>query len=464
MGDDWLEVTQGPAAGDRLEVGRELSVGRAELGAASFGRDPKLSRTHARFRRAADGGLIVEDLGSANGTFVNGERIDRPAVLAVGDTVQLGGTTLVVRGEQPTHPRRLPSGQPTRIRSGPQPGLEPPDGPPAHSQPPNSRRLRVLSLLGLLLIFAVAGLSVALATRGGGTSKEVLDNSTVVDPLFPVTGLNFSRQVATFKSNSTRAGVNATINWGDGTAPTPGTIGSPIASRNSTYTRAVSGSHTYTRVATYAVTVTVRAANANMDSASNLAVVTNCFCVTKLPTFARSVDLGPVSGHVFVRPPGGGSFAPLTAPREIPVGSQLDATHGSVVVMAATAVTGKPAAGEFDGGLFQILQAQALGGLVDLNLQGTSTASCAAANASPAAQRKSSGRVLGLLHASVSGSFRTRGRYSAGTVRGTEWTTAEQCDGTLTRVQRGVVDVRDFRTGRTTVVPAGQTYLAKSSR
>ena len=463
MGENWLEVTQGPAAGQRLEVERELTVGRAQAGAAALAGDPSLSRSHARFWRAAGGQLLVEDLESANGTFVGGERIERPAVLAVGDTVQLGGATLVVRGDQPAIPGGRPFAQPTRVRARPTSGSVPgaresdprpsgvgaPGGSTASLGAPSRRLLRLLSLLVLLLVLAVGGLSVALAS-GGSTSEAVLRNSTVVASLFPVTSQAFNSQVATFKVSSTRVAVSATIDWGDGTAPTRGTIGSPMASGNGAYTRSVSGSHRYTKVATYAVTVTITAAGAEVDSATNLAVVTNCLYETK-PTFARSVDLGPVSGQVFFRLPGSATSLPLTAPLEIPVGSQLDATHGSLVVWATTAVPGQLAAGVFDGALFQILQPQALGGLVDLRLRASSTAGCVATNAS---------RVLALLQARVSGSFRTEGRFSAATVRGTEWSTTEQCDGTLTRVQQGVVDVKDFQTGQTIAVSAGHTFLA----
>src|SRR5205807_4946903 len=125
--------------------------------------------------------------------------------------------------------------------------------------------------------------------------------------------------------------------WGDGTAPTPGTVGGAVAGANGVATRTVSGSHTYARAATFAVHVTVRASPADSQSGDNLAVVTNCFCVSRLPAFARSVDLGPVSGHVRVKLAGSNAFEALTAPREVPVGSQLDTTHGSVVVMAGTA-------------------------------------------------------------------------------------------------------------------------------
>jgi hypothetical protein len=302
-------------------------------------------------------------------------------------------------------------------------------------------------------------LVVSLVTRGGGSPQRVLAGAPVVAPIFPVTGLKFSGQIATFKVGGAHDAAAATIDWGDGTAPTPGTLGRAVAGAKGVYTRTVSGSHTYARVATYAVNVTVKASPADTQSSDNLAVVTNCFCVARLPAFSRSVDLGPVSGHVRVKPAGSNAFEQLTAPREVPVGSQLDTTHGSVVVMAATATAGTIMGGEFDGGVFQLLQPLTSGGLVELNLQGASTANCPSGQSS---QTKPNAGVLALLHASVNGSFRTSGRYSSATVRGTEWTTAEQCNGTLSRVQRGVVDVKDFRTGATVTVSAGESYLARA--
>ncbi len=472
MGEDWLEVTDGPAAGERLDVDPELTVGRAQSGASGLAGDHRLSRTHARFWRAAGGQLIVEDLGSVNGTFVAGRRIDRPAVLAVGDTVALGGTTLVVRAKQPAAAEGPPPTQPTmagrpsppqstRVRAartiGPDAEAPASDLPPTHLQPPaaqeppRKRPSRLPWVLVALLVVAVAALAVALATRSTSKSAAAVSDSTVVEPLFPVTNLKFTGQVATYKSSVAQSDVSATVDWGDGTAPTEGTIGSPTAAGDGRYTRSVTATHTYTRIATYAVTVTIAAGAAAAACGSNLAVVTNCFCVTKLPTFARSVDLGPVSGQVFFKPPGAPAPLLLTAPLAVPVGSQLDATRGTMVVMAATPVAGKFAAGVFDGGLFQIGQPQNLGGLIDLTLQPASAAGCGAGNAS---------QVLGLLQARVNGNFRTVGRFSAATVRGTEWTTTEQCDGTLTRVQQGVVQVQDFHTGKTVAVSAGQTLLA----
>jgi hypothetical protein len=46
-------------------------------------------------------------------------------------------------------------------------------------------------------------------------------------------------------------------------------------------------------------------------------------------------------------------------------------------------------------------------------------------------------------------------------VRGTVWTVADRCDGTLTRVSRGVVVVENLRTGRRKVVRAGESHFVR---
>jgi hypothetical protein len=63
-----------------------------------------------------------------------------------------------------------------------------------------------------------------------------------------------------------------------------------------------------------------------------------------------------------------------------------------------------------------------------------------------------------------SGSFRTRGRYSAATVRGTRWLTQDTCTSTLTRVAKGVVSVRDEVKRKTVVLRAGKRYIARKRR
>jgi hypothetical protein len=86
-----LVVTQGALTGQRLEVEAELVIGRE--GVAVTIDDPELSRRHAVVR-PIDGGFEVEDLGSLNGTFVNGRRIEGPTKLSGGDTIKLGQNVL----------------------------------------------------------------------------------------------------------------------------------------------------------------------------------------------------------------------------------------------------------------------------------------------------------------------------------------------------------------------------------
>jgi archaeosine-15-forming tRNA-guanine transglycosylase len=70
-------------------------------------------------------------------------------------------------------------------------------------------------------------------------------------------------------------------------------------------------------------------------------------------------------------------------------------------------------------------------------------------------------RVRRLWGRDGGGRFRTHGRNSQATVRGTRWVTVDRCDGTLTRVTEGSVVVRDFARGRRVLVRAGSSYLAR---
>ena len=86
-----LVFTQGPLTGQRLELEGELIIGRE--GAAVTVGDSELSRRHAAVR-PVEGGVEIEDLGSLNGTYVNGQRIDAPTRLVGGDSVKLGQSVL----------------------------------------------------------------------------------------------------------------------------------------------------------------------------------------------------------------------------------------------------------------------------------------------------------------------------------------------------------------------------------
>jgi pSer/pThr/pTyr-binding forkhead associated (FHA) protein len=78
MGAYSFRVVSGAADGFEVPLENELVIGRSESGAGNLGADQKISRRHARFYHAESGALVVEDLGSSNGTHVNGRRIQGP--------------------------------------------------------------------------------------------------------------------------------------------------------------------------------------------------------------------------------------------------------------------------------------------------------------------------------------------------------------------------------------------------
>src|SRR5437870_981520 len=81
-----LIVTAGKARGRRFPLAAELVIGRAVSGVGRLDEDRELSRRHVRIARDSGGTLTLEDLGSANGTFVNGERVRGSRVLGLGDS------------------------------------------------------------------------------------------------------------------------------------------------------------------------------------------------------------------------------------------------------------------------------------------------------------------------------------------------------------------------------------------
>jgi hypothetical protein len=87
-----LVATQGPYAGQAFELtGDLMTIGRDAAQAIALVNDMGVSRTHAQIIRQGDQTLI-EDLGSTNGTYVNGVRISAPTPIKPGDTLQLGAS------------------------------------------------------------------------------------------------------------------------------------------------------------------------------------------------------------------------------------------------------------------------------------------------------------------------------------------------------------------------------------
>ena len=78
-----------------IDVKDSVVLGRSESADVTL-EDPYASEFHLRLV-AQDGGIVLHDLGSTNGTYVNGRRVNTPMSLSKGDAVQIGKTVLEVR-------------------------------------------------------------------------------------------------------------------------------------------------------------------------------------------------------------------------------------------------------------------------------------------------------------------------------------------------------------------------------
>ena len=76
-----------------VEVGPILSIGRSSASGICV-KDSKISRNHAVIQQHGSGIHYLLDLGSANGTFVNGRRVTVPVALKAGDLINVGSATL----------------------------------------------------------------------------------------------------------------------------------------------------------------------------------------------------------------------------------------------------------------------------------------------------------------------------------------------------------------------------------
>ncbi len=125
---------------------------------------------------------------------------------------------------------------------------------------------------------------------------------------------------------------------------------------------------------------------------------------------------------------------------------------------------GRTQAASFYGGVFRVVQR---GRVIELQLRGPKPscgASAATASKADKAKKKKHKRRTRRLWGSGKGKFRTSGKYSAATVRGTKWLVQDSCRSTTTRVVRGVVAVRDFKRKRTILLRAGDRYVARRVR
>lgn len=164
-----LVVRQGTQAGMSFPVsGNQVVIGREE-GLEVVLQDPESSRRHSRISWQG-GSFVVEDMGSTNGTFVNGVQITSPQILNPGDSIGIGQTILVfqVAGAQ--------AGASYQVH---QPAQAPAYAPPANA----AREGRVTQYLlygcGCLLLICICSL-LAVATWAL-LSPQTFEDATGLD-------------------------------------------------------------------------------------------------------------------------------------------------------------------------------------------------------------------------------------------------------------------------------------------
>jgi len=162
-------VTSGPAAGRSIELDREVVIGREDAADLVI-QDPEISRRHAALRPGPGGAVLVEDLGSSNGTFVDGRQITEPVTLTPGAKLQMGDSVFALQPGGAAAPTA------TATAAGAPPAAAgPPGAPPA---PPGAQRRRPpLLLIGLVvLVLAGAAAGAVIALSGG---EEEVESKTV---------------------------------------------------------------------------------------------------------------------------------------------------------------------------------------------------------------------------------------------------------------------------------------------
>jgi CSLREA domain-containing protein len=174
------------------------------------------------------------------------------------------------------------------------------------------------------------------------------------------------------------------------------------------------------------------------------------------PTPGETANVFKAKGTVRIKLPGSSDYIDLVDAQQVPVGTTFDTSKGRVTLIAAANNQGKTQKAWFYQGLFKFSQSKGKKPLTTLTMTGK--LQCGGGGKANAAAKKNRKRRL---WGDGKGRFRTKGKHSAATVVGTKWLVEDRCDGTLTKVVRGKVSVRDFKRRKTVIVKAGHQYFAK---
>src|SRR4051794_21318400 len=209
----WLEFRSGADNGKRVQVqGGRFTVGRE--GAVNLVvRDPKVSRNHAYFQDLGNGSIALYDMGSSNGTFVNGQRITQQGVTLSGNEQIQFGDTVIQASSNGAATAAVPAGvaapaapvgAPYNAPTAPQPPVHQPaapspvtpspvaGAPPARTQSAIQRiiiqrqltratRIGIAAIILLLIAIAVGAFAIlggSDSSSGEPSTAEVVENVT----------------------------------------------------------------------------------------------------------------------------------------------------------------------------------------------------------------------------------------------------------------------------------------------
>jgi hypothetical protein len=174
-----------------------------------------------------------------------------------------------------------------------------------------------------------------------------------------------------------------------------------------------------------------------------------------VPEFHKTVVVKRISGKVRVRLKGSKTFTDLGAIDDIPLGATVDVKKGRIELASVPSPTAAVEKIQLYSGIFRVGQPAAITEFT-LNEPLASCKKKARASETKPKSRK--------LWGDGKGKFRTRGQYSAATIRGTRFLVQDSCSGTLTQVKEGSVLVRDNVKRKNIVLRKGKRYTARPRR
>ena len=176
------------------------------------------------------------------------------------------------------------------------------------------------------------------------------------------------------------------------------------------------------------------------------------------PSFQRTGTLEPLEGTVLFKFPGSNQWVELQDVIEVPMGTKVDVSNGHVLLITQKKPSGALQSIELWAGTF-VLQQKRKHNITVLTLANSFAGAVQSrtGDKTERLRKKKKRRLWGRGKCRC----RHRGRNSSGTSRGTWWLTVERPRGTLTKVKKGKVQVRDFKRRKKVLVKAGHKYLAR---